>query len=37
VYDVRELAAQLADLVPELDAQERETSLLDDLEVERRR
>ena len=37
LHDLRELAAQVNDLVPELDPAGRETGLLDALEVERRR
>lgn len=37
LHDLRDLAAQVNDLISELDPTARETSLLDDLEVERRR
>ena len=37
LHDLRDTAAQLNDLVPELDPTARESGLLDALEVERRR
>jgi F0F1-type ATP synthase membrane subunit b/b' len=36
VHDLREMAAQIDDLIPELDPVARETEILDALEVERR-